>query len=182
MKPTLLVAVIGVALGGFLGYHSLYAPKKEQARLIDVKAAQRQADQQAQDDTATLLKQIEQYRKRLPPEPEPSWLVQEAVALGRQLGLELTTITPDLPQETPQYTRLSVSLQFDATYHELGTFLDAIERSDAFIRVEHFDLTSQRDATRDREVGKASVRLILTTFYFPPALHASDATGEGTRP
>lgn len=181
MKPTLLVAVIGLALGGLVGYHTIYAPQQEQARLIAVKAAQRQADQQAQDDTATLLKQIEQYRKRLPPEPEPSWLVQEVVAVGRQLGIELTTIAPDVPQETPQYTRLSVTLQFDATYHELGAFLDAIERSDAFIRVEHFDLASQRDAARERGAGKASVQLVVSSFYVPSVLQAAASSEETPR-
>ena len=182
MKASLLVAVIGLALGGFVGYHTIYAPKREQARLIVIQAAQRQADQQTQDETATLLRQVEQHRKRLPPEPEPSWLVQEVVALGRQLGLELTTITPDLPQETPQYTRLSVTLQFDATYHELGTFLDALERSEAFIRVEHIDLSNQRDALRNHDDSKASVRLVLTTYSVPSVLEQSVGTQEGNLP
>ena len=182
MKPTLLVAVIGVALGGFIGYHTVYAPKQEQARLIAVQADRRQADQQTQDDTATLLQHIEQYRKRLPSEPEPSWLVQEVVALGRRLGMEFTTIAPELPQETPQSVRLSVTLHFDATYHELGTFLDAIERSDAFIRVEHFDLSNQQDVRRDRDDRKASVQLVVSTVYFPPVLGGSIGASEGDHP
>ena len=163
MKPTLLVGVIGVVLGGLIGYHGIYARHAEQRRLIYAQIAQEQTDQQMQAEGAALLTQIEQYRKRLPEEPDPSWLVREAVELGQKAGLELTTISQESPKPFAQFVRLAIILQFTATYHQLGTFLDYLEGSERFIRVDHLDLQSPRDAS-----GPASVGLTLSTFYLPP--------------
>lgn len=175
MKTTLLIGAIGLALGGVVGYHTIYLPKQSQARVVLAKVAQQQADQRAREDVATLLTQIEQYHKRLPPEPEPSWLVREVVTLGRNAGLELTTINPEEPQDIAGSTRLSVNLQFEATYHQLGMFLDAIERSHAFIRVERIDLGTQPSLTQKDTKGPAAVHLVLSTYYFPSALSQAAA-------
>ena len=167
MKPTFLVGVIGLALTGVIGYHGLYVRQQERAHLIHAQAEQEQAKQDTQQELASLLIQIEQYRKRLPPEPDPSWLVREAVAFGQKAGLELTTIAKESPQQFQQFTRLAISVQFTATYHQLGTFLDYLESSDRFIRVEHLEMSSPKETE-----GKASIRLVLSTVYLPPLVNA----------
>ena len=163
MKPTLLIGVMGVVLGGLIGYHGIYVRHAEQARLIQSQIAQEQTDQHMQAEAAVLLTQIEQYRKRLPEEPDPSWLVREAVELGQKAGLELTTISQESPKPFAQFVRLAITLHFTATYHQLGTFLDYLEGSDRFIRVDHLNLQSSKDGS-----GPASVELTLSTFYLPP--------------
>lgn len=168
MKPPLVLAVIGLALTGLFGYHGIHARQQERVHLIQTQAAQEQTKRQSQHDVAALLEQVEQYRKRLPPEPEASWLVREVVALGHKAGLELATISPESPQQFQQFTRLGVSVQFEATYHQLGEFLDYIERSDSYIRAERLVLS------RPREDGvPASVSLVLSTIYLPPAAGTS---------
>ncbi len=163
MKPPLVLAVIGLALTGLVGYHGIHGRQQERVQLIQAQIAQEQANRQVQQDVAALLDQVEQYRKRLPSEPEPSWLVREAVALGRKAGLELATITQESPQQFQQFTRLAISLEFKASYHALGTFLDYIEQSDAFIRAERLVLSKPGD-----EDGVTSVSLVLSTIHLPP--------------
>ena len=84
MKPTLLLGVIGVAFMGFLGYHRINGWQQQQARLTQTQIAQEQDNQEVQADVASLLSQIEHYRKRLPREPDPSWLVREVVGNPRR--------------------------------------------------------------------------------------------------
>lgn len=170
MKPTLLIGVIGLALTGWIGYHGIYARQQERVHLIQAQVAQEQANQDAQQQVATLLAQIEQYHKRLPPEPDPSWLVREAVAIGQKAGLELTTITKESPQQFQQFTRLAINLHFTATYHQLGTFLDHLEQSDHFIRVEHLAVNGPQEAR-----GPASVELVLSTIYLQPVVSGAGA-------
>ena len=167
MKATVLIGVIGVAFGGAIGYYKVYEPNLEQARLIQQKAAQLHDDWHAQDEVASLLKQVEQFRKRLPPEPEPSWLSREVVELTRHAGLELSSITANAGQEFRGITHLSVSIQFEATYHEIGMLLDDVERSDYFLRVEHLDMSNQH-ANDERP----AVTLTLGTIYMPPVTNA----------
>ncbi len=164
MKPALLIGVIGLALTGFLGYHALYVPQSGKARVIRAQIQQEQSNQKAQAELAGLLRDIEQYRKRLPPEPEASWLVREVVSAARKAGLELSSINPQGPQKLPQFTRLGIGIQFEATYHQVGAFLDELEHSDHFIRVDQVSLGGGRSDLG----GKTSVRMELSTLYVPP--------------
>ena len=166
MKATVLIGVAGVAFSSMISYHMIYVPRQEQVGLIQTKTAQTQADQQAQQDVAALLAQVERYRKRLASAPEPSWLAREAVSLCRKAGLEVTTINPGSPGELSDFTRLSVELNFRATYHGLGLLLDDIQHSEYLLRVERLSL-----ASGSSEAGsQASVNLVLSTLSLPPVL------------
>ena len=162
MKSIAIGIIIGVALGGVLGYHSIYLRQQKQAQAIRKQISDVRAKQKAQQQAAESLEQLKKLRPQLPPEPEPSWLVQQATLLGRESGVELTAISPENPQAVQQFTRLGVNLQFDATYHQLGRFLDDIERAPYLIRVEHFAMGSPKDQS-----GRASVQLTLSALFLP---------------
>ncbi|MBI2104709.1 MAG: type 4a pilus biogenesis protein PilO [Candidatus Omnitrophica bacterium] len=140
-------------------------------RLIQAQIADEQATQRLQADVAALLRQAEQSRKRLPEEPDPSLLVHDVVALAQQAGVQLTSISRETPQTFRRFTRLAVILQGTASYHQLGAFLDALERSERFLRVERFEIS------RPTELGPASVHLSISTLYVPPVLPASAGGG-----
>lgn len=165
MRQTLLLGVTGVAFVCLFGYHKVYLPQREQVRLIRNQIAQEQASQRSQADVARVLLQVEGYRNRLAPDADPSWLVRELVRLGEQSNIQFTTIDQDPPQPYQKVTRLTVNLQLQASYHQLGTFLDELERSERFIRVDHFSLTPRGD----KEGDLASIRLVVSAFYLPPS-------------
>ena len=164
MKAQLVVAALAVAVGLPAGYN-VAKGHQEQLRLIQKQIAQARTTRQTEGQITATMGQIERYRARLPSEPSPSWLVHEAVALGEQVGLQLTTIDQDPPQDQQAYTRLGITLEFSATYHQVGRFLDLIERSERFIRVERLEVSPSRTGENNR----ASVRLVLSTVYVPPA-------------
>lgn len=169
MKATVLIGAMTVAVAAPIGY-TIARGHQEKARLIQTQITQEHTTQQAQADVAAMLRQIEQYRTRLPSEPAPSWLVTEAVALGEQAGLQLATIAQESPQVLQQLTRLAVTLEFHATYHQLGAFLDLLERSERFIRVERLEVKSPTSKDSGTE---ASIQLTLSTVYLPPLLKGS---------
>ncbi len=172
MNQTLLLGLIGVVLAGLFGYHGIYAPKQKQVRVIQTQITDEQTNQQAQANVAGLLKQVEQYRDRLAPEPDTSWLAREVVALSKGVGVQLSAINQDAPQAVKKFTRLSISLQFSASYHQVGQFLDALERSDRFLHVDRLDMG------RPAEDGKSAiVRLTVSTFYVPPVAKMAAASG-----
>lgn len=167
MKTTLLVGALTLAVAAPAGYNILKG-YRENVHLVQAQLVKEQAFQQSQADVAATLRQIDQYRKRLPPEPSPSWLVTEAVALGEQSQVRFTTVNQESPVEFPQFTRLAATFEFTASYHKLGAFLDRVERSERFIRVERLDVDPSRE-----EGGEALIRLTLSTVYLPPVLKAS---------
>ena len=164
VKPTWLIYGIGIVLSWWIGYNYVHAPQQRQVRLIHTQIAQEQQLQRTQAEVADLLLQIDRYRKRLPEEPDPSWIVRDLVTLAQQAGIQLTSITQEAPQPSAQQlTRVAVAVQFSASYHQLGTFLDAIERSKRFIRVERLNI-----ARVDPAASHAPIQLVLSTMYFPP--------------
>ena len=62
-------------------------------------------------------------------------------------------------------TRLGVSLQVSASYHQLGAFLDRIERAPVFIRVDRADLSGASDTHPSSE---RTIHVVLSTLYIPP--------------
>ena len=162
LNNSLVTSAVVLVVGAPVGYN-LWTKNQENVRLVKTHIAQERSTQQAQAELAATLRQIEQYRKRLAPDPNPSWLVNDVLAIGEQAGLQLTTISQEVPQELPQFTRLAVALEFTTSYHQLGNFLSRIEGADHFIRVESLDVAPPRDTG-----GPVSVKLVLSTIYVPP--------------
>jgi len=167
MNTTLIAGAIAVAVVVPAGY-TIHKGYQEKLRLVEAQTANEHSTQASQAQTAATFRQIEQYRKRLPNEPSPSWLVSEAMSLGERVGLQLSAIAQESPQEIQQFTRLAVTLEFSASYHELGLFLDRLEHAGSFIQVERLQVSPPKEPQ-----GKVSIRLTLSTMYLRPILSRS---------
>lgn len=161
-EQTVLLAIMGVAAGGLLGYNQCYRPQVQKAERIQRQIEQERANQALAGEVAGLFQHVEQYRQRLPKEPDPSWLVQRAIALAQDAGVLLTRITPKVPEEDSQYARLSVRLEFRASYHHLGAFLDRIENDASFFLIEQLDIANPTEQDH-----QAPIQMTLSTLHVP---------------
>ena len=161
-RPVPLLIGIGVFMAALIGYNALYIPQQEQVRLSQAKIVEEQATQQVQAEVTGLLSRAERYRARLPQEPDPSALVRDVVELAQRSGLQMTSITREPPEASAEFTRLSVTLQCTASYHQLGAFLDALERSDRFLQVDHLQMD------RRAPTEPIAIRLTMSTLHVPP--------------
>ena len=162
MKATLLAGVVAVAVVAPLGYN-IHRSYQMKLRATDDRITQEQALQRTQADITATIQSMDRYRSRLPTEPNTSWLVNDAVKISEQANLQLSTVTQAAPQVLPQFTHLSIEIELTTSYHQLGDFLDRLERAEHFIQVEHLDILS-----KDERSGKARMRLSLGTIYLPP--------------
>jgi Tfp pilus assembly protein PilO len=162
MKPALLIGAAGVALTGLAGYNVLYVPQKAQVRLIRGQIQQEQASQATQAEVGALLDDIAQHRIHLSQEPDSSQLAHRVLALAKKTGVELSTISHEPPQKLDQFTRLAVTMQFTGSYHQLGTLVDLIERSEHYMRIERVNVS------RSTEEGRASIQLTVSTLFVLP--------------
>lgn len=163
MKLSAIVAAIGVGLGLLSGYNIAYVSRQHRAQAIRAQMDEARATQDVRAQLATVLRQIEQYRKRLPESPDSSWLVHEVVPLAAQAGVQVTSIAQDIPQEFPSFTRLAINVDCVASYHQLGVLLDALERSPRYLRVDRIDMGRVLDGEE-----RGTVRLSISTVHMPP--------------
>ena len=161
MKPFPIIFAIIVATACGIWYYGIHVPAQNEVQLIQKQIAEEQTSQGTTMDVAALLAQIERYRARLPEEADPSWLSQQLVTLAQRSGVQVASITQEAPQQSDRFTRLAVNLQLTASYHQLGAFLDAVERSPHLIRVERLTV----DRTEGEERGRAQVT--FSTIVLP---------------
>jgi len=164
MKPAWVSGVIVLALAGYFGYYNgIYLPNQKRLRKLQEQLTQQQQTQELRAQLAQSLEQVEQFRKRLPPEPETAWLVREVGKLAEDTGLQLTSIIPQTPRQLSELTHLAVAIEFVTSYHTLGEFISRLESSKAFLRVDELGVARGADETKP-----AQVRLIISTLYVPP--------------
>lgn len=147
------------------GYHAIYARQQAQLRVIQAQIADAQADQVVQGEAASLVRRLEAFRKRLAPEPDPSWLVREAMTLMDGSGLQLITVTQESPRAAglSGFTRVSIALQCRGTYHQFGQFIDRLERAGVFLKIDAIDVLPPAD--RDT---LATAHLVISSLHVPP--------------
>ena len=152
----------------------IYVPQREQVRLSRAQAAGEQATQEMQAEVAALLAQVERHRKRLPERPDPSALARDIVELAERSGVQLSSIARGVPEPlhgSPDVTLLTVTLTGTSSYHQLGAFLAALERSERFLRVERFEIS------RPGDQGPVSLKMSVSTLYAPPLLPGAGGSG-----
>lgn len=174
MKPVIIGVVAGLALGYLVGYNKLYVAQHNRVLLIRQQVAQELSNQQARKDAANLIHQVEEYQAQLPSEPDPSWLVHQAMAAGQKAGVDIVSISQQSPEKSEQATTLSVILQINGTYHQLGRFLDELEHAKHFIRVNQVSVISSRG---DNE--KPAIQVTLSTLYLSAVLTQAKAATKG---
>ncbi len=168
MNASLLSGVIVLAISGLFGYHNIYMRAQQELRAVREQEQLEGQTQELRTQLAATLEQVERLRKRLSPSPETEWLVEQVGPLAARSGIQFTSINPRAPTAMGEMTSLTVSLQFGATFHDLGAFLSAVESSTAFIRIEELDV-SVPDAD-----GVSQVKLVLTTLHVPSLPGASE--------
>ena len=80
--------------------------------------------------------------------------------MAEQTGVQLASIVPQSPTKLEAFTRLVVALQFQASYHQLGEFVSALENSTAFLRVDQLEVVRVRQ-------GIAQIGLTVSTVHVP---------------
>ena len=88
------------------------------------------------------LNELTKIRKKMVVIQESSRFLAEVAKVAGQLNMKLKAITA-LPRESRNdFIKLSVSLELDTTYHELGLFISKIESNEVFMAIEKMEMTS----------------------------------------
>lgn len=176
MKLSVISGVIVLALGGYFGYHIAYVRPLDSIEQIHQQLEEARQTQTLRTHVASAIITLEEPRQRLALRPDSTWLLQEVGKLAEEAGIQVASMTPRPPQPRGEATFLSVLLQFTASFHELGQFLNRIESHERFIRVDRVEVTPQAGAS-----GKAQMQVALSALYLS-SLHPTALTAAGAEP
>jgi Tfp pilus assembly protein PilO len=160
---TLVVGVGLLVVAAFIGFQFIYNPRAAQVQGIQNQIRQESLAREQRKEVAQLLDKIAVDLSLLAPEADPAWLAREALALASDAGIRVNMVNQkDVLQEADQL-RLSVAIDGSGTYHQLGKYIDLIERSKQFMWVERMDVRPL-----GKEGGVLSIQMVISSVYVPP--------------
>ncbi len=160
MRPGLVSGLLVLLAAGLLGSR-IYA--REQAKLVNIhqQFSEEQQRQALREDLASRLRQLDQIRSHLAPEVETEWLFEQVHTLAQNVGINVTSLTPLPPKPLEEFTQVGVNVQFESSYHQLGTFLSQLENAPAFLQVDDLEVGT------GPQTGVLSVRITISSFSVP---------------
>ena len=169
MLGPVLVPMAAVAVG----WYGIYRPQRARLQAALADQVEEQQKTAVQRDIAAREALLRSYRERLPKTADTDWLIAQSALIAGKTGMPLTTVTPAQPIAEQGYTRLAITVESAATYHELGRFVSALESAQPFIRVDDVKVEAAMPAaTGGTAAGGApanrhKITLTLSTLYLP---------------
>ncbi len=115
------------------------------------------------------LDELSKIRKKMTVIQESSRFLAEVAKIAGQLNLKLKAISALPREKRNDFIKLSVSLEVDTTYHELGLFVSKIESSDVFMSIDKLELNSVVTA-ENAESPQILAKLIISTVTLTDTL------------
>lgn len=161
LKPAAVSGLLIAACAGYLGYTTIHVRNQRVVGLLRQQVLEQQQTQDLRVGVAQSLEAIERFRRQLPPSPDSEWLVGQISQAAERVGVQFTTISPQVPRRLGDVTPLPVTVQFTASYEQVRALIDALEHGTSYIRVDELDLARSGQ-------GIAQVRLTVSTLHVPP--------------
>lgn len=177
---TLAAFIFVPSLGPVKGLKTVYADYNETVQAIEDKQTELEDKKKklAQREQhlariGELEREIEYYESRLPTSPRLDDLLEELNDLARISGQNYIGMKR-LPIE-PKSTHIELPLQITlfTDYHGLGNFINMIENSERFSKID--DLVIEGDKENP---GRINVELTLSTFRFVEPQKTSEKSAE----
>jgi len=94
---------------------------------------------------------------------ESSKFLAEIAKLSGQLNLKLKAISAEPAEKFNEYVQLSVSLQLDTTFHELGLFVSVLENSELLITVKDLIINDAGQEKPEKGPKRVDATLVVST-------------------
>ena len=160
-----LVPVAAVAVG----WYGIYEPQRARLQRVEKSYQDEQRKMTQRRTIADSERLIDAYQQRLAKTADTDWLIAQTALVATNVKTQLTSVSPQRPTtETGGYTRLSIVVECELTYHELGLFVAALESAQPFIQVDQIDVGAavRTDAQHGTPgANRRNITLTLSTMY-----------------
>jgi Tfp pilus assembly protein PilO len=114
-------------------------------------------------------KQAEYLEKRLPGQDQISSLLEDFSKTAESSGVKILKIKPlETPVSTPKqkvtnnaYSEFQILIEARAGYHQLGVFVDKVEKMDRFIKVTDIDIAGIDKDPRHHDIKMRIITYVL---------------------
>jgi type IV pilus assembly protein PilO len=115
---------------------------------VETERAEKQAYVENMSKYELRLKELQESlvaaRSQLPDDPDVPQLLSQLGNKARQAGLEIDRFEPKGEKAQDFYAEIMFALKVRGSYHEIGTFLDAVGKLDRILNVTNLSMTAPK--------------------------------------
>ncbi len=175
-RETYMILGVGAAFIGVLYFNFMIRPKLDEmgkngkeirtlrAELDQIKnSVSREPALKSSYDN--MIGKVQSYEKRLPAKTEIPLLLEQLSKIARETGVKILAITPSnvkktkVEKEDKPYVEIPISVTAQGGYHELGTFLNRMEKSDRFMKIAELLIS-----TNSQDKKSHNLEMIVSTY------------------
>jgi type IV pilus assembly protein PilO len=189
------ILLFGVLAGGAVyGFDYFYAAdartklEAKQTELLAVQARVTRGQQiaaqlpQFQAQVADLESRLEVLKTQLPETRDVGEMLRRVQTLATQSNLVVKIFRPQPLKQKELHTEWPMLLEFDGTYHNLGTFFDRVSKVPRIINISNIGIKAM-DAKAQAEQGNTiSASVLATAFVLAADKPAAGANGKPGAP
>ena len=144
--------------------------KEQELRELDRQVAQLQ---EVARNAPDLERQLLEYSKRIPPQPEIPTFVVQVEEISQAAGVTQLSIEPGAPEPPPgggDFSRIPVTMSFEGTYEQLQDFMGRLLDLVRLVTVNEISYTpvEEENTTIDPDVERLLQVEISAEVYFTP--------------
>ncbi len=170
-QALIVVGISGVILGGF--WYQFLRPMEanlvaQNAQLTqlnqDVAAAVQRQQQLAEirAESEELGEQLEALKTILPLERETDQILRQVQQAATDSSLRILRVSPRATVDNEFYSEWPIDMQVEATYHNMGLYLDRIRELERIVNISGLQMTAAGDGV----TSSVSVTYTATTFVY----------------
>ena len=143
----------------FLGGRFMY--QKSLEKLMQYKKQRQRVE--LENDVAKELEKLKKMREKVKSVSETSRFLAEIAKTAGQLNIKLKSISAMPVEKHEEYVKLSVTLEIESTYHEMGMFISKLEGGELFVSMDKLEVNSL-DSKDSGVSSRIAAKIIATTF------------------
>ncbi len=140
-----------------IGLYGIYYPAKEDIMYHAGIKARIQEKYTLATKVNTLKNKLDYYHNQLPRNNAIDWLMDQILQDAEVCKIKILSITPQPLKEYPPFNVVSVEVNVEGGYHQIGSLIEKIENGDKFIWIDRILLS--------REELKGRGVMELSTLY-----------------
>ena len=116
-------------------------------------------EEKYRQEIVQMERRIKKYEDKLPERREVPKLFRELDEIAEHSQIKIISVGSEQSEESQHYLRYWRSLDLEGGYHELGRFINKLESSGRFIKVDDIQVSSNPE-----NVLKHNIKLTVSTF------------------
>lgn len=151
MKFHFLLFPIMLIAGFYFLHNTIFKNREEEIQKILQKMGEKQDILKLYTQKLALEAELNQLVKGFPNQVDFKWLMEGISSITGKEEIEIISIQPQPIKSSEFYREVSIALELEGSYHQIGRMVEAIDNSEYFLQVKKLKLKPKKLQAEGKE-------------------------------